>query len=73
MANANLAAEGKFRTIAEMQIAISADLTAGIRDKLGWAGFGMSLMTALDKLQKSKDIETPADLGRAISEVTGAM
>jgi hypothetical protein len=73
MANANLAAEGKFRTIAEMQIAIGAGLTAGIKDKLGWAGFGMSLMTALDKLQKSKDIETPADYGRAISEVAGAM
>lgn len=69
VANADLAAGGKYRTIAEMQIAIGAGLTAGIKDKLGWAGFGMALMTSLDKLK----LKTPEEFGRAISEVAGAL
>ena len=72
-ANAKLAADGKYRTIVEMQAAIGVGLTAAIKDKLGWAGFGASLMGELQKLQTSKEIETPSDFGKAIAEVAGAM
>lgn len=71
--NAKLAAEGRFNTLQEIQQAVGVGLSAAITDKKAWGKFGAEFTAAIDALQKSGKIQTPADFGKAIGEVAGAM
>jgi hypothetical protein len=64
-----------YQTIGEMEAAIGALLTATIRDRAAWSGFGASLQSALSTLKSPTvgKIKTPADLGKALLEVAKGM
>lgn len=64
-----------YQTIGEMEAALGALLTATIRDRAAWSGFGASLQSALSTLKGPTvgKIKSPADLGKALLEVAKGM
>lgn len=63
----------KLKTLGEVEAVTGALLSSAISQKAVWGVFGANLNKALVQLQADKKIITPADYGRALTEVVKAL
>lgn len=70
---ADMAAAGKFKSIAELEVVTTAFMSLAMKNRDQWGVFGPAVDAFLTKLQNEKIITTVAQYGLILAEIAKAM